>query len=351
MLQLSRLGTTLHILPFVLLFAACEEGPVEPEAPGRYTLEEIGTVRTGTFEAMAVNDHGQVAGSGALAAYRWADGEFTDLGAVTPDPASCFTKLTRAYAINANGTIAGTLACQARDGSRSGPHLVVWKEGRATLFDFGASDLSEMNAHGQIVGTLGSSVTQGFVWDRGHVTTLGEGTFAYGINDAGAIVGVTQTERRQRADGTWGRDTRATLWRDATRLDLGTLGGHSSRAISINNRGQVAGVSEVASGERHAFLWENGKMRDLGLLDGLEIWTAHINDLGQVVGNAARLSDQRVFLWQSGRMYDLETLLSSPDWDLLSAVDISDAGHILVTARNRIDGRWSGALLVPDTAP
>jgi probable HAF family extracellular repeat protein len=47
--------------------------------------------------------------------------------------------------------------------------------------------------------------------------------------------------------------------------DLGTLGGGYSVAFGINARGQVAGMSRIGSGERHAFLWQNGRIRDLSV--------------------------------------------------------------------------------------
>ena len=48
--------------------------------------------------------------------------------------------------------------------------------------------------------------------------------------------------------------------------DLGTLGGPDSRAVAINDLGQVIGWGAAASGETHAFLWEDGVMTDLGPL-------------------------------------------------------------------------------------
>lgn len=51
-------------------------------------------------------------------------------------------------------------------------------------------------------------------------------------------------------------------------IDLGTLGGTYSFAAAVNDRGQVVGISETASSERHAFFWEEGVMTDLGLVGG-----------------------------------------------------------------------------------
>lgn len=38
--------------------------------------------------------------------------------------------------------------------------------------------------------------------------------------------------------------------------DLGTLGGFNSRAMGINDPGQVVGNGDTAGGNLHAFLWE-----------------------------------------------------------------------------------------------
>ena len=76
-----------------------------------------------------------------------------------------------------------------------------------------------------------------------------------------------------------------------TVAELGTLGGESTNPLGINNAGQVVGDSETKpksgekSGEHHAFLWEaKTGMRDLGTLGGADSHATCINNKGQVVG-------------------------------------------------------------------
>jgi probable HAF family extracellular repeat protein len=81
-------------------------------------------------------------------------------------------------------------------------------------------------------------------------------------------------------------------------VDLAKRGGYPSDAVDINDRGQVVGQVQTASGQWHAFLWQDGAMTDLGTLEGGWSSARAINDCGQVVGEVRTASgDVHAALW------------------------------------------------------
>ena len=108
--------------------------------------------------------------------------------------------------------------------------------------------------------------------------------------------------------------------------DLGDLGGGSSQAVAINNRGQVAGNSYGKAGSWHAFVWQNGKMTDLGTLGGDRSYAEAINEAGQIVGWSTTAGGEgHAFLWERGKMTDLGVL---PGGNGSTAVVINQSGDI-----------------------
>ncbi len=117
--------------------------------------------------------------------------------------------------------------------------------------------------------------------------------------------------------------------------DLGTLGGKSSAANALNDKGQVVGWAETsAAGERptiHAFLWGHGKMQDLDTIPDFEYPAGtearSINNQGTVVGGIAPrmgMSQETGWLWDSSGQ---QTIKDSGD-----ALAVNDAGQVLVTS-------------------
>lgn len=272
----------INALGHVVGYASLENGKQHAFLWDGSGLRDLGLL-AGANEsvAYAINDNGQIVGvSGGLGevtprAFRWQNGTLTDIGAFTP------------RAINKSGDVVGTLPVK-RNGLDWFEHACLWRNG--TLID---------------LGTLG-----------------GNNSYAYAINEAGVVTGVSQIQDDLR--------TRAFLWSGSTLSDLGALGGHNSQALALSNTNQVAGVSDTASGAPHSTLFTLdatggvAKRTDLGTLDSSYSYAYALNGKGQTVG-----TNGHAVLWQNGAALDLNSLLpANGDWVLQNATAINDSGQI-----------------------
>ena len=266
-------------------------------------------------------------------AFQWQRGALTDLGALAAGASSL------PNGINAAGMVAGFSETGAIDPSFDFPpefHAVVWKDGQIIdLGTFGGtlSYANALNDRGQVVGfalngkadsfitassdfdvNCGTGDVPGqmraFVWQEGRglraLGTLGgPDSCAKYINQRGQIAGHSFTSYTP--NGTTGIPTfEPFIWANGTMTGLGSLGGTEGHANSINSRGQIAGVSNLAGDQtQHAFFWSQGVMRDLTPASDFS-YPEGINDKGEVVGAIWNADGtQFAFLWTDGALINL----------------------------------------------
>lgn len=152
----------------------------------------------------------------------------------------------------------------------------------------------------------------------------GHSAQAYSINRCGQISGWAQAA---------GGVARAFYYDGALR-DLGTLGGAESFGFAISTCGKVTGWSATASGATHAFYHDGKTMRDLGTFGGSGSYALALNSVGQVAGYAYTPGNAgfRAFLYDARTGAPMRDI-GVPDANSL-AQDINDAGQVVGYSRN-----------------
>jgi probable HAF family extracellular repeat protein len=270
-------------------------------------------------------------------AFRWQDGDLTDLG-VLPSGAS-----SASNSISTNGLIAGVSQNGQTDPLVSGfPEFraVLWRNDSIT--DLGTleggyeSMANAVNSDGVIVGVFTNTTpdpnsifglgyqTRAFRWDEKNgmqdLGTLGTGTDAEAllVNRRGEIAGDSYTNSTASAycknNIGLSLTTGAFLWKNGTLRDLGNFGGTCTVPSFLSDQGQVLGISTLPGDTaQHPFLWpgKNGTIQDLGTLGGTSTFAAPFGiNHGEIVGSANLKGDaaEHAFLWKNGKMRDLGTV-------------------------------------------
>jgi len=313
----------------------------------RYRLLDLGTLggpNSSEFASPVINNQGAITGASDTAdsdpnapncyngdcflnhAYIWTKGILTDLGGLPGGFGS------EGNGINDHNQIAGQSLNGLIDPLLGTPAgiAVLWQS-NGQIVDLGTlggnqSLAATVNNRGQAVGGAANAIpdefsmfgwgtqTRAFLWQKGTMRDLGTlggpDAFAIFINKRSQVAGVAYTNSTANP-GTGIPTQDPFLWENGTMKDLGSLGGTLSFVNAFNNRGQVAGESNLAGDlTSHPFLWDGKALKDLGSLGGSFGFATALNDLGEVAGGAWTADDEALhaFFWTNGMMKDLGTI-------------------------------------------
>lgn len=232
---------------------------------------------------------------------------------------------SRGMAINTQGWVAGW--SNRSDGTR---HAALWRDGSI-------SDLLTLGGPNSTV-----------PWP--------------GLNDAGMVVGISQTTAVDPLDEDWSCEAgsflpggttnlicRGFVWQDDVLRELPPLGGHHSFAAGVNNLGQVVGWAETPVHDStctgvqvlqfRAVIWEPKKnrikMRQLAPLPGDSTSAATaINDRGEAVGISGdcdqavgRFSARHAVRWDKNGKVTTIPNLGGTSWH--TPMDINGQGDVV----------------------
>ena len=324
----------------MLVTLGLSAGVAHAQATKDWTVVDLTPDSPGGGFARSVNNRGDVVGhtltpaggffNNVAHAFLWRNGVREDIG-------SAAGRNSVAMKINENGTIVGQV-----DG-----FAYLWKDGVATSLNV-AGTASAVNNRGDIVGTywsggaIGSGQERPFLIRGGvlnDLPTLGvaAGIAVNDVNDAGVATGFAIVPSTSYSH--------AVVWQDLAIRDLGTLeGGTQSFAYRLDNRGDVAGVAQDASGARFMVRWSvNGGAPEKLLPNFIP---AAINQRGDIAGNDTLTGAP--LLYRNGEVTNLLSLpaMQAGGWKAFTPLGMNDRGWIVGNAWKPGAPFWGTALLL-----
>lgn len=342
------------------------------QVPSRYSITDLGTLYGGMSEANGINAPGHVTGSSTGPVFSNPRG-FVYRNNALQDLGTLGGAESQGWSINAFDQVAGYSMLPLSE------HAFLWTPGGidgdpgnpqmrdlgTTCYDpHGASCQNSraygINASGQVTGYAATPAGfHAFLWTRGSTggslvnpemldlgTLGGIDSLGRSVNDAGQVAGMSRLSNGQ---------AHAFRYSAGVMHDLGSLGGDDSQVMSspmgINAQGDIVGRSFLFGNiTSHAFLEDGTGMHDLPTLGGVHSGAQAINDLGVIVGFAEKDGGTTACLWSDGVIYELKTLIpEGSGWDeLQEARGINNAGQIAGVGALVNGGGRHAFLLTPE---
>ena len=337
-------GRRPRLFPFAALAALCLlflAPPARAAAP-LYTLHDLGTLPGESFSAAwGINSSGQIVGwSGVSPPRAFVYTEGSGMVALPGLPGQTYTL---ARGINDAGVVVG-------GGWASGVAELALRWTAGVPEALGVLETSSeswaINESGVAIGSSptpgGALTTRAFIHtDAGGIIDFaptGNAT-AYDVNDRGQVTGTYNNG--------------AFLWSPTTGFQfLGSIEGFTyGNGRAVNNAGQVAGFAVSATGNStRVFRYTPGVgiVNLGGVGESNVVWG--MNSQGDIVGQGQPTSGlKRAFVYtDAGGLQALNDVIDkAPQWFLLAATDINDAGQIVGWGLDNVSGLQKAYRLDP----
>ncbi|TVQ63600.1 MAG: hypothetical protein EA378_01560 [Phycisphaerales bacterium] len=349
-------SATIRAAGAALIIAAAGAAQAAPE----YFIVDLGIVNSGDFasQGFGVSDNGIATGrsfGNPTQAFTWTlSGGLVGLPNST-DPARAFSA---GNAVNNSGTVVGSGATTAFGSS---PIPLMWKNGSVIVLGdagFGAGRANGINNLGVAVGSVGGGNDETPAIFTEELTTLitttGPGGVlmrtAFGINDAGLIAGsgIDPNNAARNVGLVYDANTN-------TMTEVGLLPGtNGALAFGISQAGHVVGVSSTNQSGGTPFVWtaETGNIEIPLPANTSQASARAVNSDGWVVGTGSG-AFAVPFLYDGTQTYTLADLIpAGSGWDLdgntsSSALGISEDGTIVGTGVFNGETRAYAMILIP----